>query len=451
MLHEQTTDGGAKLGHEPTVTGALYPKERIDYLAAAVQTDQDETLALWTEEKTALQGVVEALRADKARALADVEFFRAQYSRASDFASSARSENEELLARATLAESQTTNGVAMVRATFENRVAKLEAEVQKYKALSEMLTERARRTDDDVRYRAAMTPELERQYQQLHRQFRETEAELEETQDDLRAERKANTSLRKLVTRLEAKEQANVVKSLDQEPLPWSDGKDDPDYIPGTTPPSCPSEEDSDGPSLQHQGSRDFPGEEDVVMPVGGKVEQSTPVEPGERTQTSNHDMVYLCRWRPGEPEGNCDVVVASKQVSPAHRLSKNCMLMLRRNYMSTCYLIIFPAIESPQLHLWGMLSLLTSHFHPCLVRVPFHSSRRVLRVTNGLHSSVRRHLATTSACPWCLAGLQRTLQLNTVNYCKSKRDVSSGEMQRHSTRSLQRVDLVDNCVLSRD
>jgi hypothetical protein len=379
VLLGQTTDGRAKLGdgHEPTVTGALYPKERTEYLAAAVQTDQDETLALWAEEKTALQGVVEALRADKARALADVEFFRAQYSRASDFASSARSENEELLARATLAESQTTNGVAMVRATFENRIAKLEAEVQKYKALSEILTERARRTDDDVRYRAAMAPELERQYQQLHRQFRETEAELEETKDDLRAERKGNRSLRKLVMRLEAKEQANVGKSPDQEPLPWSDGKDDPDYIPGTTPPSCPSE-DSHRSSLQYQRSRD---EEDVVMLVGGKVEQPTPVEPGvepgERAQTSNHDVVYLCRWRPGEPEGNCDVVVASKQVSPAHRLSEDCMLMHYRNYMNTCYLIIFLAIESPQLHLLGMLSSQTSHFHPCLVRLPFHSSCR--------------------------------------------------------------------------
>jgi hypothetical protein len=367
-LHEQTTDGGEKLGHEPTITGALYQKERANYLAAAVQTGQDETLALWAEEKPALQGAVEALRADKARALADVEFFRAQYSRASDFASSARSENEELLARATLAESQSTNGVAMVRATFENRVAKLEAEVQRYKALSEMLTERARRTDDGVRYRAAMAPELERQYQQLHRQFRETEAELEETKDDLRAERKCNRSLRKLVTRLEAKEQANVGKAPDQEVLPSSDGKDDPDYIPGTTPPSCPSEEDSDGSSLQYQRSRDFHDEEDVVMLVGGKVEQSTPVEPGERAQTSNHDVVYLCRWRPGEPEGNCDVVVASKQVSPVHRLSEDCMLMHYRNYMSTCYLIIFPAIESPQLHFWGRLSMQTSHFHRCLV-----------------------------------------------------------------------------------
>ncbi|KAH9177641.1 hypothetical protein EDB89DRAFT_1825787, partial [Lactarius sanguifluus] len=129
----------------------------------------------WSEEKTALQSETDALRADKAQALTDVEFFREQYQRASAFASSTRSENEELLARATLAESQSVNGIAMIRATFEGRVDKLETEVRKYKALSEMLIERARRTDDDVRYRAAVAPEFEREYQLLHRQFDERE------------------------------------------------------------------------------------------------------------------------------------------------------------------------------------------------------------------------------------------------------------------------------------
>ncbi|KAI0254569.1 hypothetical protein BJV78DRAFT_928792 [Lactifluus subvellereus] len=310
-LREQTTDGDTKLGQAGN--GALNSKVGCDHLAAAVQTDQeDEVLAQWTEEKTVLQGVAEALRADKARALADVDFFRGQYQRASDFTSSMRSENEELLARATLAESQSINGVAMVRATFESRVAKLDAEVQKYKALSEMLTERARRTDDDVRYRAAIAPELEREYQQLHRQFRETEAELEDTKDELRAEKKVNSRLRRLVRRLEAKEQANGGKSPEQGPLPWSDAEDDPDYLPGATPPSCPSE-GSDGSSSQ-RGQSQGPHNEDAIILVGGEIEQLASVGPDESAQTSNNDMVYLCRWKSGEPNGNCDMVVASKQ-----------------------------------------------------------------------------------------------------------------------------------------
>ncbi|KAI0273045.1 hypothetical protein BGY98DRAFT_887179, partial [Russula aff. rugulosa BPL654] len=131
----------------------------------------------WAKEKLALQGEADTLRGEKERAIADVDFFRGQYQRASDFASSTRSENEELSARAALAESQATKGVALVRATFEGRIAKLEAEVQKYKTLSEMLTERARRTDDDVRHQAALAPELEREFRRLKGRFNELEAE----------------------------------------------------------------------------------------------------------------------------------------------------------------------------------------------------------------------------------------------------------------------------------
>jgi hypothetical protein len=322
-LSEQTTDGSAKLTRRQTGTGALQSREGADYLSVAVQTDQEyDALALWAEEKATLQGVAEELRADKVRALADVEFFREQYQRASSFASSTRSENEELLARATLAESQSINGVALVRATFENRVAKLEAEVQKYKALSEILTERARRTGDDVRYRAAIAPELERECQQLRRQLRETEAELEETKDDLRIEKKVNSRLRRLVTRLEAKEQTNGEKSPEQEPGPLSDGKGDPDYIPGTTPPSCSSEEDSDGFSPEYQQSQDFHNEDDAAMFVGGEIVQLAAVQPDGSARTRDDDMVYLCRWRPGQPNKNCDRVVTSKQVSPAPSLT---------------------------------------------------------------------------------------------------------------------------------
>jgi hypothetical protein len=314
----QTADGSAELRHRQSVTGALHSREGADYLSVAVQTDQEyDALALWAEEKSKLQGVAEELRADKARALADVELFREQYQSASSFASSTRSENEELLARATLAESQSINGIAMVRATFESRVAKLEAEVQKYKSLSEILTERARRTDDDVRYRAAIAPELERQCQQLRRQFRETEAELEETKDDLRIEKKVNSRLRRLVTRLEAKERANGKKSPEQEESrPWSDGKGDPDYIPGPTPPSC-SSEDSDESSPQYQRGQDFHNKDNAAMLVGGEIVQLASVQPDGSIQTRDDDMVYLCRWRPGQPSRNCDVVVTSKQVRP--------------------------------------------------------------------------------------------------------------------------------------
>ncbi|KAI0292025.1 hypothetical protein BC826DRAFT_1020915 [Russula brevipes] len=291
-LRGQKPGGEEKLAHG---NGALHGGEGAHYLAAEVQTDRDdEALAAfdsertrWTEEKATLEGEVEALRSDKARALADVDFFREQYQRASDFASSTRSENEELLARATLAESQAASGVALVRATFEARVAKLEAEVQKYRALSEMLTERARRTDDDVRYRAALAPEFEREFKQLRRQFKETEAELEETMDDLRAEKRSNARLRRRIARLKATEQAYAGDSPAQDSKSWNDEDDDADG----------DYRDEDGPG-----------------PADAEIEQLLSVGLDEGSQPRGDDTVYLCHWRPGEPEGDCDAAVASNE-----------------------------------------------------------------------------------------------------------------------------------------
>jgi chromosome segregation ATPase len=294
-------------------------KERMDYLAVEVQTDRDlgydaalnAERARWAQEKFFLQGELDALRGDKSRALADVDFFREQYQRASAFASTTRTENEELLARATVAESQAVNGVAMVRATFDTRVAKLEAEARKHKALSEMLTERARRTDDEVRYRAALMPELERKFRELHQQFVETEAELEETGDELRAEKRANVKLRRRLATLEANAPApdhDAEASRQRERALWSDDdRDEEDHRPDLGPSSPP----------QHGESHSLPNVEkgDDAQPPDDDPEQMASVGLDASAQSSNDDVVYLCRWRPGDPTGYCHAVVASRQV----------------------------------------------------------------------------------------------------------------------------------------
>jgi chromosome segregation ATPase len=317
MLRMRSTDGEAKL-HKQVGNGALKSMQEVDYLATGIQTDRDDEAhavwnlerTRWAKEKLALQGEAEALRGEKARVLADVDFFREQYQRASAFASSTRSENEELSARAALAESQAVNGVALVRATLEARVAKLEAEVQKYKALSEMLTERARRTDDNVRYRAARALELERDYTKLSGQFRETEAELEETWDELRAKKRVNIKLRRRIASLESKEgAADVGQSGEQKRILSSEQKDDDDdYRPSRSPSSSPV-------TVGSSPQRHSPHNEDGAGPADRPIEQLASIGPGESVQSNKEDMVYLCRWRPGEPASDCDVVVTSKQV----------------------------------------------------------------------------------------------------------------------------------------
>lgn len=318
MLRVQSTE---QAGNEVS-----HGKEAIDYVATEVQTDRDNEAykdwdlerTRWAEEKHALQGEAGALRGEKERALADVDFFRAQYQKASDFASSTRLENEELSARATLAESQATKGVALVRATFEGRITKLEAEVQKHKALSEMLTERARRTDDDVRYRAALAPEFEREFRQLEGRFGELEAELDETKDELSDEKRVSSKLRRQLARLQAAGAGQSTEQAQDHSL-WSDEKDDDDYNPTSSP-----REDSDGSSPESQREEDHsPHNEDDAGAADAEMEQLDSFGLGESAQSGNDDVAYLCRWRPGEPAENCDAVMNTKEV-------KSCTLLLR-------------------------------------------------------------------------------------------------------------------------
>ena len=55
------------------------------------------------------------------------------------------------------------DGNVPIRATFEARVGKLESGACKYLELSDILTERTRRMDDDVRHRTVIVLELERE------------------------------------------------------------------------------------------------------------------------------------------------------------------------------------------------------------------------------------------------------------------------------------------------
>ncbi len=363
-LREQPTNGEVNPEDKRAGSEQPFSTQRADHVDMGVQTDQEREAqaafdlqrAQWAEEKTALQSETDSLRADKAQALTDIEFFREQYQNASAFASSTRSENEELLARATLAESQSVNGIALIRATFEARVDKLEAEARKYKALSEMLTERARRTDDDVRYRAAIAPEFEREYQRLHRQFEEKEDELDEIKDELRAEKKANTRLRRLVARLKAEGQANGGNSHEREPPSRSSDEDDEDYVPGTSPSSSPPIENSSRSSPRDQQAHGPDNEEDVTMLTDQDVERLAGDDSAGR---SNDDIVYLCWWRSGELMGSCDAVVASKKVSHSLRCACAMRVLIIVGTIRACT-VTSPCLSlssSPRIH--GILSFL--------------------------------------------------------------------------------------------
>ncbi|KAF8552803.1 hypothetical protein OG21DRAFT_1485924 [Imleria badia] len=133
-----------------------------------------EEKAGWETERTALQekqeallrsindlsASVESMGTDKVSAEKDRDFFREQYVQASGFVDTVREENVEVEKRVKIAEGQAQEGVAGIRALFEGRVKALQADVARWKGLTELLQEKDRRTNDELRLRAAQAPEL---------------------------------------------------------------------------------------------------------------------------------------------------------------------------------------------------------------------------------------------------------------------------------------------------
>lgn len=107
----------------------------------------------------------------------DRDMFKNLYSEASGHATRLAAENAALEARATLAEGQVRDGLAMIRGTFEGQAQTLRAEAEKWRALCSVLTAKDERTDDDVRRRAAVEPRL-----------REENARLKEDAEIVRAD-----------------------------------------------------------------------------------------------------------------------------------------------------------------------------------------------------------------------------------------------------------------------
>ncbi|KIJ62309.1 hypothetical protein HYDPIDRAFT_94731, partial [Hydnomerulius pinastri MD-312] len=116
---------------------------------------------------TELTVAVESLTTAKASAEKDRDFFREQYAQASGFVGSVRAENVELEKKAQIAEGQAQEGVAAIKALFENRVKALQDDVYRWKTLAELLQEKDHRTNDEIRLRAAQAPELEERCRQL--------------------------------------------------------------------------------------------------------------------------------------------------------------------------------------------------------------------------------------------------------------------------------------------
>ncbi|OJT02749.1 hypothetical protein TRAPUB_6743 [Trametes pubescens] len=109
----------------------------------------------------------------------DRDMFKNLYSEASTHATRLAAENAELETRATLAEGQVRDGLAMIRGTFEGQVRTLREEAEKWRAMCAVLTAKDARTDDDVRRRAVLEPRLREENARLKEEAEIVRADME--------------------------------------------------------------------------------------------------------------------------------------------------------------------------------------------------------------------------------------------------------------------------------
>ena len=143
--------------------------------SAPEQAIQVAEVAPLAPAKPSLEAALEQLRATnellqrrKADAERDRELFRDLYNKASSHASEVSKENEELQERVTIAEGQVKDGIAMIRKTYEERVANLVAENCRLRNTNAIMLKKEVMTDGaDIRRRAAEGEELMGENQKL--------------------------------------------------------------------------------------------------------------------------------------------------------------------------------------------------------------------------------------------------------------------------------------------
>ncbi|THG95153.1 hypothetical protein EW026_g6447 [Hermanssonia centrifuga] len=128
----------------------------------------------WEIKLEQLRATNEELQRRKADAEKDRELFRDLYNKASSYATQVTKENDELHSRVSLAETQVRDGLAMIRATYDARMRKLEGEVARLEGLNALLTAKDLKTQGDaVRRRAAEGTELRGDNQKLRAELAE--------------------------------------------------------------------------------------------------------------------------------------------------------------------------------------------------------------------------------------------------------------------------------------
>lgn len=190
------------------------PPPVTDPRVAEMEGVLEKERADWAVEREKLKERISMLETSKSSLLSDSDFLREEYHKASGAAASLCSENMDLEARAILAESQVTNGLALVRGTFEVRVKKLEEELGRANALNGILIEKERRTTDEIRWKASTFDEIERDNGILIKKDELLEAEIDELKEEMESVQRENERLREKLDRYSQRERAKQLMQM---------------------------------------------------------------------------------------------------------------------------------------------------------------------------------------------------------------------------------------------
>ncbi|KAJ6482538.1 hypothetical protein C8R45DRAFT_304147 [Mycena sanguinolenta] len=160
--------------------------ERLRAVEELLAAERASTAAA-LQSKAAAEAERDSARRELAAAEHDRNVFQECYQRASQFTDETGRANKELEKRVKIAEEQTKEGVALLRATFELREQALKSEIRDWRNQAVFLREQAVRTnDDDLRKRAAEHPELVARYSQLLTERETLEEKADFFEEDLR-------------------------------------------------------------------------------------------------------------------------------------------------------------------------------------------------------------------------------------------------------------------------
>lgn len=149
--------------------------------AAALQASMDElreTYESSVKERDGLVVEIDLLKISRDDAEKNASIFKDLYSKASSFTDELREENANLRSRLTLAETQVSKGIQQIRALYSAQAKKMSTELERSQLLLRVLQEKDRRTDDDVRRKAAREPELLAKIEELRADYREKKGDL---------------------------------------------------------------------------------------------------------------------------------------------------------------------------------------------------------------------------------------------------------------------------------